>query len=225
MASILRFLPRLSRRWEPITLSSSNFTRVSATQKIEEETIPEYVASHYYPVRLGEIFRDRYQIVGKLGFGTTSTVWLARDLLSVPFSYHSCLLNFRRPHHLTLYTTLLSGRRHVTLKLFINSKEMGDHLDNELHMFKRIEAGSKRHEGRSALRSLLDSFEVDGPDGQHRCLVHAPLWESVWDFLHRNPAKRLPPVVLALLLHRTFMALDYLHTECQIIHTGMYTVS
>lgn len=88
-------------------------------------------------------------------------------------------------------------------------------------MYERIQAGSRHHVGRSAVRSLLDSFEVAGPDGQHRILVHPPLWESVWDFLHRNPIRRLPTPVLAFVLQRTFDALDYLHTECQIIHTGM----
>lgn len=98
---------------------------------------------------------------------------------------------------------------------------MGDRLDNEISIYKRIQAGSRHHVGRSAVRSLLDSFDVAGPDGHHRCLVHPPLWESVWDFLHRNPVRRLPASVLAFVLQRTFQALDYLHTECQIIHTGM----
>lgn len=47
---------------------------------MEEETLPDYIASRYYPTRIGEIIKDRYQVVGKLGYGTTSTVWLARDI-------------------------------------------------------------------------------------------------------------------------------------------------
>lgn len=101
---------------------------------------------------------------------------------------------------------------------------MGDQLDDEVNIYKRIEAGPKRHTGRRAVRSLLDSFEVDGPDGQHRCLVHPPLWESMLDLLHRNPIRKFPPVIVAVILLRTFQALDYLHTHCQIIHTGMYTM-
>lgn len=86
--SWFRLLPRLGRSWKPLNLSSSNFPRVNPAQKIEEETIPEYVASRYYPVRLGEILQDRYQIIGKLGYGMTSTVWLARDLRFVISSYN-----------------------------------------------------------------------------------------------------------------------------------------
>lgn len=88
---------------------------------------------------------------------------------------------------------------------------------------KRMERGSKNHPGRSAVRSLLDSFDVDGPEDKHRCLVHPPLWDSVLTFLHRNPEQRLPAPVLAFVLKRLFLALDYLHTECQIIHAGIYS--
>ncbi|KAF5648497.1 CMGC SRPK kinase [Fusarium tjaetaba] len=88
-------------------------------------------------------------------------------------------------------------------------------------MYKRISASSSKHPGRSAVRELLDSFDVVGPDGSHRCLVHPPLWESMWTFLNRNPVRRLPPVVLAVTLRRLFPALDYLHAECTVIHTDI----
>ncbi|KAI1077700.1 kinase-like domain-containing protein [Whalleya microplaca] len=194
MLSSFRWLARLGRPWPPLNFSNANFARISPAQKIEEETIPGYVASRYYPIRIGEVLRDRYQVVGKLGFGATSTVWLARDL---------------------------SHRRHVALKLYIHSASIGDQLDDELNIYKRIERGSKNHPGQDAVRTLLDSFDVDGPDGQHRCLVHTPLWESVLTFLHRNPVRRLPVPVIAFVLKRVFLALDFLHTECQIIHTDI----
>lgn len=114
-----------------------------------------------------------------------------------------------------------SGRRHVALKLYVHSGSMGKQLDHELLMYKRISKSPAKHPGRNGIRELLDSFDVVGPDGSHRCLVHPPLWESVLTFLHRNPARRLPVLVLAFILHRLFLALDFLHTECQIIHTGM----
>ncbi|GFF55895.1 hypothetical protein IFM58399_10185 [Aspergillus lentulus] len=106
-------------------------------------------------------------------------------------------------------------------RIFIKSTSMGQQLDDELKMYQRMERGSKSHPGRKAVRSLLDSFDVDGPDDEHRCLVHPPLWESVLTFLHRNPVHRLPQPVLTFVLQRMFLALDYQHTECQIIHTGL----
>lgn len=77
---LLRSFSRLRQTWKPLNFSNPNFIRIPANQKIEEETIPDYVASRYYTVRIGEIFKDQYQVVGKLGFGASSTVWLARDM-------------------------------------------------------------------------------------------------------------------------------------------------
>ncbi|KAK7549249.1 kinase-like domain-containing protein [Phyllosticta citricarpa] len=182
------------RAWQPLAFPSKDFVQIPASERVEEETIPDYVASRYYPTQIGEILQDRFQIVGKLGFGITSTVWLARDL-------REC--------------------RHVALKLFINSKSMGSELDNELNIYKRMESASKDHPGRSAIRPLLDSLDVDGPNGRHRCLVHPPLWESVLDIRHRNPVRRLPEPVVAFVLKRLFQALDFLHIECHVAHTDI----
>lgn len=48
--------------------------------KVEEETNPGYRAETWYHVRIGEVIKERYQICTKIGWGDTSTVWLANDL-------------------------------------------------------------------------------------------------------------------------------------------------
>jgi serine/threonine-protein kinase SRPK3 len=81
--------PLFSRAWKPLAFPREGFVAIPADQKVEEETLPHYAASQYYPVQIGETFCARYQVVGKLGFGVTSTVWLARDLrYFVFFSLH-----------------------------------------------------------------------------------------------------------------------------------------
>ncbi|WPG98698.1 Serine/threonine-protein kinase SRPK [Acrodontium crateriforme] len=180
--------------WKPLVFPNEGIFSIPANRKIEEETIPGYVATRYYPVRIGQIFHDRYQVVGKLGFGITSTVWLARDL-------DEC--------------------RHVVLKLYVQSESLGKQLDNELNIYRRIENSPKNHPGRSAVRSLLDSFELESRGGRHRCLVHVPLWESALNIKHRNPLQRLPRPVIAFLLKRLFLALDFLHQECHVAHTDI----
>jgi len=52
---------------------------------IEEETTPCYDPKRFYPTRLGEVLNDRYQVATKLGYGTSSTLWLARDLFQLVF--------------------------------------------------------------------------------------------------------------------------------------------
>jgi hypothetical protein len=59
---------------------SDGFEVIPVQDEIEEETIPDYKAERFYPVRLGEVFNSRYQVVAKLGYGTASTIWLCRDL-------------------------------------------------------------------------------------------------------------------------------------------------
>ena len=68
--------PRLAPRGFP----SSGFKIIDKDELIDEEEIPNYKPEYYYPVRQGEVFNDRYQALVKLGFGTSSTIWLARDL-------------------------------------------------------------------------------------------------------------------------------------------------
>lgn len=79
---MLRSLQRWSRlgRWQPLEFNNPSFTRIPSHLAVEEETIPGYVALRYYPMRIGEVFQDRYQVVSKLGFGASSTAWLARDM-------------------------------------------------------------------------------------------------------------------------------------------------
>ena len=47
---------------------------------IEEERVQDYDSRNFYPVELGEIFNDTYEVVWKVGFGGNSTVWLARNI-------------------------------------------------------------------------------------------------------------------------------------------------
>jgi hypothetical protein len=176
--------------WLAKDFSNPRFERIVASQLIEEETFPDYLADRYYPVRIGELLGSRYQIVGKLGFGVTSTVWLARDL---------------------------AGCRHVSLKIFTESSCLGP--CKELAAYQRMQQGPIFHPGRQAVRTLLDSFTITGPNGEHECLVHIPLWGSIKTFIATNSQTQLSIPIMATTLMRLLQALDYVH-KCKIIHTG-----
>ena len=47
---------------------------------VDEEISPVYDSKYFYPVKPGEVLADRYQTLVKVGWGVSSTVWLARDL-------------------------------------------------------------------------------------------------------------------------------------------------
>jgi serine/threonine-protein kinase SRPK3 len=123
---------------------------------------------------------------------------------------------------LEAYLYHCSECQHVALKLYVQSDFLGSELDTELDVYRRIAKSREHHPGRSAVRSLLESFEVNTLTGKnHRCLVHTPLWESALNLKHRNPIERLPQPVIAFLLKRLFLALDLLHQECHVVHTDI----
>lgn len=71
----------LHSRSKPRVFPRSGWVIIDPSIPIEEESIPTYRPEKFYPVYIGEVFNDRYQVVGKLGYGSSTTVWLGRDLL------------------------------------------------------------------------------------------------------------------------------------------------
>ncbi|KAJ1706752.1 srpk [Aspergillus flavus] len=65
---------------QPRVFSNHASRELDSSGNVEEETLPHYIAERYYPVRIGEIFQSRYQVLTKLGYGSASTIWLCRDL-------------------------------------------------------------------------------------------------------------------------------------------------
>lgn len=67
---------------------------------------------------------------------------------------------------------------------------------------------------------MLDAFEINGPAGEHTCLVHEPLITSLLHLQAIFVGHRLPESALKPLLRELLITLDYLHSEAHIIHTG-----
>jgi len=56
---------------------------VERSEPLEEETLPHYDHDQFYPVRVGQHLGSDYKVLGKLGYGAYSTVWLCRDMRSI----------------------------------------------------------------------------------------------------------------------------------------------
>lgn len=158
---------------------------------VEEETVRGYKAEHYYPVQIGHAFQDRYRVVGKLGFGSASTVWLCRDLLN--------------------------EKQYVALKVYINCSRM----HRELPIYTHINNINSQHGGRLNLRKLLDSFEINGPNGNHLCLVHEALGMNLEELRDLVPGREFASELVRESLRNILRALHFLREEAHVIHTGL----
>ena len=81
MAGLLKWARSAVKRAPspPRQYRNVKFPLINPSEKVEEEF---FGIERYYPARIGDVLSSRYQVVGKLGFGNSSTVWLARDLQS-----------------------------------------------------------------------------------------------------------------------------------------------
>jgi serine/threonine protein kinase len=119
----------------------------------------------------------------------------------------------------------LDSRHYAVLKFckcgYVN-KEAAQH---ELEINKRLSSGSPSIEVIPYIQLMNESFEVVGPNGTHFCLVFDPMRETLTLFQSRLKRKRLPVEVMKMYLVCLLKALDYIHTECRIVHTGRLKVA
>ncbi|KAK4570385.1 hypothetical protein LTR86_002465 [Recurvomyces mirabilis] len=159
--------------------------------RVEEEMVRGYKAEHYYPVRIGDMFQKRYKVVGKLGYGSASTVWLCRDTQA--------------------------SEAFVALKVYINSSKR----HRELPIYEHINSLGSDLSGRAHIRDLLDSFEISGPHGKHICLVHEALGKNLEELRDVIPERVFEPDLVRHTLRDILRALHFLHTDAGIIHTDI----
>lgn len=196
-------------RSEPRTFPSHGFDLVHEDQSgMEEEGLPEYNPNHFYPVRLGEVFNDRYQTMSKLGYGSSSTIWLARDLRLV----------FDEIHHEDSLTCGSRDHQYVALKVYIHNSVNHRELPFYEHLDKALPS---KHPGAGNVRKLLDTFEVAGPHGEHIVLALQVSQMSLRDmdtvFMDGGGFEEdfVKGAIKELL-----EAVDFLHTEVGVVHTG-----
>ncbi|KAL2849803.1 CMGC/CLK protein kinase [Aspergillus pseudodeflectus] len=104
---------------------TSGFVKVDISRKIEEEELPLYKAENYYPASIGQVLESRYQIVSKLGYGTSSTVWLCRDLREDDYlTLKVCNKGHEPTHELAISDLLRNSKEHAgkkTIRLVLDS--------------------------------------------------------------------------------------------------------
>lgn len=113
------------------------------------ENVERYQPGGYHPVVVGDELTDRYKVVHKLGYGAFSTIWLARD--KDRDSYVAIKVS----------TANAPSREAEILHALADSSEF------------------KCAPGRDMVPVVPDRFELQGPNGCHRCYVTSPAQSSV----------------------------------------------
>ncbi|PYI25564.1 putative serine/threonine-protein kinase [Aspergillus indologenus CBS 114.80] len=166
-------------------------------EPVDEELCPHYDSATYYPAKPGEILAQRFQLLSKIGWGSQSTVWLARDISKFRW----------QPEEM------------VALKI-INSND-GDDALHEREIERHVSQQNPEHRGRVILRTCLDDFEIPGPQGKHMCLVYEPMREPLWILQRRFVDRKLPLPIAKAYIYFLLVGLDYLHSECKVVHTDL----
>ncbi|KAB8356467.1 hypothetical protein FH972_024050 [Carpinus fangiana] len=167
--SLPRFSHRLyslshPRRSSPNPMSS---TSTLAEPEIEyehiegAETIASYKRGGLHAVEIGGQLNSRYRIVHKLGFGTYSTTWLARD------TSHDRLVAVKIAR-----ADSVPREASILRSLTRTQPTPDDNMD-------RNESIGEMRLGMMMVPPLLDEFMVTGPNGTHPCYVTEPASSSL----------------------------------------------
>jgi serine/threonine-protein kinase SRPK3 len=97
---------------------------------------------------------------------------------------------------------------------------------SELDTLRALSETNRRHNGWWCVRHILDSFALKSSSGKdHLSVVLEPLREPLWIYQQRFADGVIPSDILKIMLQMILHGLDYIHSECRIIHTGLPFVS
>ncbi|KAJ6441542.1 hypothetical protein O9K51_05093 [Purpureocillium lavendulum] len=161
-----------------------------ATITLPCEWVEDYRPGGYHPVVLGDVFDDgRYKVIRKLGDGSYSTVWLARDVENNRYVALKILVS-----KIVESTTELQILRHISE---VAPTEGARHITRLLDEFE--------HRGPSGVHKCL-VFEPMGPS-VNTMVEELPQFKPRM----RGMKVRYPPWMAKSILKQSLRALSFLH--------------
>jgi len=160
----------------------------------EQEAPSDYVKGGYHPVKIGDLFHNRYHVVRKLGWGHFSTVWLCWDL---------------------------NEKKFVALKVVKSAAHYTETALDEIKLLKCVRETDGTNPFRNRTVQLLDDFKISGINGTHVCMVFEVLGHNLLKFIIRSNYQGIPLTNVKIMMKQVLEGLDYLHSSCNIIHTDI----
>ncbi|KAI0859843.1 kinase-like protein [Xylaria cubensis] len=193
MASVRRVSSSPSSAIGPRKFPSTGFQLIDSATKFEEEALPLYRKEEYYPMKIGQVIHGHYQVVSKLGFGTTSTVWLARDLRDQKF---------------------------WAVKVHIYTMKHNQELEIYRHL-ANTPCDPEFAKAKQYIRQLKEWFKLKGPHGDHDVFVMTPLALSLSHFLGARRGQPFHSDFVKQALSQILYGLVYLH-DMNVVHTDLH---
>ncbi|KDQ54796.1 hypothetical protein JAAARDRAFT_135081 [Jaapia argillacea MUCL 33604] len=178
-----------------VTSSGPKIIPVPDVESKDEESPADYNAGGYLQVKVRDTFKEgRYVVLRKLGWGHFSTVWLVRDTLE---------------------------KRHSALKVVKSAGRYAETARDEIKLLRQVMSANPTHPGRHHVVSFLDAFQHCGPEDMHVCIVFEPLGENLLALIERNKKKGVPVGLVKVITRQILLGLEYLHDECDLVHTDI----
>ncbi|KAK1045817.1 hypothetical protein LTS16_006243 [Friedmanniomyces endolithicus] len=153
------------------------------------EDIEGYRPGGFHPVHLEDTLGERYKILHKLGSGGLSTTWLARDTV---------------------------GNRYQALKI-LKAEETA--ASTELRTLEKLAAIQSDDRGKQHIRYPDAHFVIQGPNGQHICLVtdvSGPSLSGLYNVIGHGYAagsRRLRIDLARTAMRQVVEAVNFLHAQ------------
>lgn len=191
--------------------------QVELTDLVGEETLTRFESTIWFAVRVGDVLMGRYKVLGKVANGGSSTIWAVRDTYVLP----QFDLNGTRFVVFAKFTSHHSAEDQDLLVLKISIKyTSGDAREQRAFELIGGRATTTTHPGLRCLQRPSRQFTIESPrSGRHQCFLLDPSAchvEEAWRVLGD-----LPLALAQEILENTLKALDFLHTECKLIHTDL----
>ncbi|KAH4233109.1 hypothetical protein HBH98_203070 [Parastagonospora nodorum] len=197
----VRWISTCDTRQTTIHDASGPKSFLAAYLPIEDiEPFERYAPGGYYPVRIDEQFASsRYRIVHKLGYGASSTTWLALDKHSTNFvAMKFAVAELRRPF----------GNAILKILRGTNGR------------FHDADAGI------TIIPELLDEFQVEGPDihgirRKHHCLVTTLARMSISEARDASYNRLFQPLVARAIAAQLIQAIAFMHSR-GVVHADLH---
>lgn len=199
--SLISSNSKQQNRSDPVpSHSSSNKTiqdddeEFYSSDEDEQEDSSDYCKGGYHPVKIGDVFQNRYRVTRKLGWGHFSTVWLCWDFLD---------------------------RRFVALKVVKSASHFTDTALDEIKLLRTVREADSSDPKKNKTIQMLNDFKITGINGTHVCMVFEVLGYNLLKLIIRSNYRGIPISNVKSIIRQVLEGLDYLHTKCKIIHTDI----